>query len=98
MSIRGIARECDTDPHVVLTHLNVFRLPEKYQEMVWNGSPSITHIQELEPMFSKLDEGVVATIEIIALLDHVVIQKLRLADYGVIGLCDECVGKKSPRP
>lgn len=76
MSLRGIARECDLDTHTVLAHLNIFKLPEKYQEMVWNGPLSIRHLQELEPMFTKVNEGVVRTTDIVKLLDRVITQKL----------------------
>jgi len=73
MSLRGIGRECDYDYHAVLAHLNVLKLPEKYQEIVWDGPLSVTHIQELEPIF---DQGEVSTSRIIQWLDQVLSQKL----------------------
>lgn len=55
MSIRGIARDHDESPQNVLAHLNVFKLPEKYQRLVWDrGSPlTVGHIQELGPLFGE---------------------------------------------
>lgn len=55
--------------------MDIFKLPENYQEMVWGGALSVTHIQELEPMFTKVDEGVMSITEVIKLLDQVITQK-----------------------
>ena len=53
MSLRGIAAECDqTSPHMVLAYLNVFKLPEDYQRMVWDGAIPIRVIQSLEQLFN----------------------------------------------
>jgi len=52
MSLRGISRECDYGEQQVAAHLNVFKLPEKYQNLVWEGQLSISHIQELRPYFN----------------------------------------------
>lgn len=81
MSIRGIARECDYHPNAVLAYLNIFKLPEKYQEMVWNGQLSVSHIQELESFFVMLDEGVLTSTEITKLLDQAITQKLTVDEF-----------------
>jgi len=52
MSLRGIAREYDTAPHTVRAYLNVFKLLEEYQQMVWDRVISIGVIQELGRFFS----------------------------------------------
>lgn len=54
MSLRGIARECDYNPHDVKAHLNVFKLPQKYRDLIWErGSPlTVGHIREFEPLFN----------------------------------------------
>lgn len=52
MSLRGIAREYDTSPHMVKAYLNVFKLPSEYQEMVWARELSIGIIIELEKLFN----------------------------------------------
>lgn len=53
MSIRGIAREYDQDHHTVIAYLNVFKLPDDYQQMVWDRVIPISVIRELEPLFSS---------------------------------------------
>lgn len=73
MSLRGIGRECDYDYHAVLAHLNVLKLPEKYQELVWDGPLSVSHIQELEPIFNQ---GEVRTSRIIQWLNQIIERKL----------------------
>ena len=73
MSLRGIARECDYDVMAVVAHLNVLRLPEKFQNLVWDdGRLSVSHIQELNSLFN----GVVDTTSIIKKLDLVLDRKL----------------------
>jgi len=54
MSLQGIAREYDTGPHTVLAYLNVFKLPDKYQQMVWGRIIPIGVIQELEKPFNGM--------------------------------------------
>lgn len=73
MSLRGIARECDYDAHAVMAHLNVLKLPQKYQHLVWQGRPlTVSHIRELEPYFN----GNVATATLVEKLDLVIERKL----------------------
>ena len=57
MSLRGIAREYDTDPQWVLTYLNVFKLPDEYQQMVWDGVIPVRNIRELEQLFSDVERS-----------------------------------------
>jgi len=52
MSLRAIAREYDTEPHTVKAYLNVFKLPEEYQQMVWDRIIPIGVIRELEQLFN----------------------------------------------
>lgn len=52
MSVTGIGRDCDYDRHTVLAYLNVFKLPNKYQNLVWDGKIGIAHIRELESLFN----------------------------------------------
>jgi ParB/RepB/Spo0J family partition protein len=52
MSVRGIAESHDTSPNTVLAYLNVFKLPEEYQEMVWDRVIPIGVINALEPLFT----------------------------------------------
>ena len=60
MSLRAIARECDYEEHTVAAHLNVFKLPQKYQDYIWDNKISVSHIQELGAFFngSALDNAV----------------------------------------
>jgi ParB/RepB/Spo0J family partition protein len=53
MSLRGIAQEYDTAPHAILAYLNVFKLPEEYQQMVWDSVIPIRNIQAIETLFSE---------------------------------------------
>jgi len=52
MSLRAIGRECDYAYHTVLAYLNVFKLPDNYQEMVWHGEIPLGAIQILESLFN----------------------------------------------
>jgi len=52
MSIEGIARETDYSRRAVTGYLNVFKLPEKYQQYVWDGQIGIADLLELEPLFN----------------------------------------------
>jgi len=74
MSVNGIAKECDADYHTVLAHLNVLKLPEKYQNYVWSHPRlSVTHIQEMESLFNG---GSVYTEPILKKLDQIMDEKL----------------------
>jgi len=79
MSLRGIARDCDYHPNAVKAHLNVFKLPQKYQELVWDrGSPlTVGHVQELEPLF---DSGVLIS-TITDRLDLTIERKLTVHEF-----------------
>ena len=74
MSLRGIARECDLDAQTVLAHLNVYKLPQKYQDLIWDDSSRLTvsHVRELESMFN----GVASATPILTKLDLVLDRKL----------------------
>ena len=52
MSLRGIAENHDTSPHVVRAYLNVFKLPTEYQQMVWGRVIPIRNIQATEKLFN----------------------------------------------
>jgi len=54
MSLRGIAREYHTAPNTVRAYLNVFKLPEEYQQMVWDRVIGIGVIQELERFLNSV--------------------------------------------
>ena len=54
MSLRGITIEYDTEQHMVRAYLNVFKLPEDYQRMVWDRVIPIGVIRELEQLFNGL--------------------------------------------
>lgn len=73
MSLRGIARECDYSEDSVVAHLNVLKLPEKYQKLVWDGPLSVSHIRELRPLFN---EGAPTVAPVIKWLDQVIDRKL----------------------
>ena len=73
MSLRGIARECDYDYHTVNAHLNVLKLSEKYQELIWKGPLSVSHVRELEPLFNG---GEATASRITQWLDQVIERKL----------------------
>jgi len=53
MSLRGIAKEYDQDHHTVKAYLNVLKLPDDYQQMVWDRVIPIGVIRELEPLFTR---------------------------------------------
>lgn len=67
MSLREIGRLFGYDHHGILMYLNVFKLPEEYQEAVWQGSIPIGNIRELEPLFGS---GEYAPQEVIDWLDQ----------------------------
>lgn len=52
MSVKGIAREYDTGMRTVNAYLNVFKLPDEYQQMVWDKVIPIRNIRELQPLFN----------------------------------------------
>jgi len=52
MSLQGMARETDMGVHDVKAYLNVLKLPEDYQEMVWNRVIPIRDIRELDQLFN----------------------------------------------
>jgi len=72
LSLRGIARECDYDEKTVTAYLNIFRLPDKYQESVWDGQIPIRAIIELGVLFNG---GAERSAEIIGWLDQVMERK-----------------------
>jgi hypothetical protein len=51
MSLRGIVREYETHPNTVRAYLNVFKLPDEYQQMVWDREIPIRNIQAAERLF-----------------------------------------------
>jgi len=53
MSLRQIAEEFGVSHSTVIDYLNVLKLPEQYQEMVWNGQIKMGIIRELQPLFSS---------------------------------------------
>jgi len=53
MSLAGIAREYDSDRHTVKAYLNVFKLPDEYQQMVWDRVIPIGVVKELEVLFNS---------------------------------------------
>lgn len=67
MSLREIGRLFGYDHHDILMYLNVFKLPEEYQEAVWQGSIPIGNIRELEAL---LGSGAHAPPEVINWLDQ----------------------------
>lgn len=52
-SLRGIARDHDDEHNNVLALLNVLKLPERYQDEVWDGILSVAHIRELDFQFNQ---------------------------------------------
>jgi len=52
MSLRGIATEFETNHHDVSAYINVFRLPDDYQKMVWDRIIPVGVIRELESIFA----------------------------------------------
>lgn len=53
MSLREIGRIFGYSHPDVLMYLNVFKLPEEYQEAVWEGHIPISNIRELGPLFNS---------------------------------------------
>ena len=83
MSLKGISRECDYHVNSVKAHLNVLKLPQKYQNLVWEkGSPlTVGHIQELEPFFN----GGVSIDTLTDRLDVIIDRKLTVHEFrGVL--------------
>ncbi len=72
MSMKGIAREHDERENTVKASLNTFKLPLKYQERVWGGPLSLTHIETIAPLIN----GIGVTAEILKVLDEVCERKL----------------------
>jgi len=71
MSLRGIGREYDTDTKMVKAYLNVFKLPDEYQQMVWDGAIPIRNILELEQFFNGVERSTPeANPEIFEILDR----------------------------
>lgn len=52
MSLRAIGRLFGYGPSDVLMYVNVFKLPDDYQEAVWQGEIPIGNIRELESLFN----------------------------------------------
>lgn len=76
MSLRGIARDCDQSPQTVLAYLNVFKLPDEYQQMIWGGEIPIRVIRALEPLFNGVARATpLSNIEIFEHLDRTVREK-----------------------
>ena len=59
-----------------MAHLNVFKLPQKYQELVWDGPLNVSHIRELQPMLN----GGVANAIVIRWLDQILERKLTVPE------------------
>ena len=59
-----------------MAHLNVFKLPQKYQELVWDGPLNVSHIRELQPMLN----GGVANAIVIRWLDQILERKLTVTE------------------
>lgn len=75
LSMLGIARDCgEKSPNLVLAYLNVFKLPEEYQELVWAREIPIRVIRGLEKLFNGLTR-VKSDSEIIKLLDRAATEK-----------------------
>lgn len=60
-----------------MAHLNVLKLPKKYQKFVWDEPLSVGHIRKLESFFTN---GV-AMATITALLDQAINQKLTVSEF-----------------
>ena len=54
MSFKRIAMEYDIDHRDVKAYLNVFKLPEEYQQMVWDRVIPIRNIRELDQLFNRV--------------------------------------------
>jgi ParB/RepB/Spo0J family partition protein len=52
MSLQGMARETDMGIQDVKAYLNVLKLPEDYQEMVWDRVIPIRNVRELDQLFN----------------------------------------------
>ena len=53
MAVNAIALDCDIDWHTIIAHLNVLKLPQSTQNVVWESKKlSVSHIQELEDLFN----------------------------------------------
>jgi len=53
-SLRKIARIFSIDHATVINYLNVLKLPEKYQQLVWEGKIGLGIIRELMPLFNNI--------------------------------------------
>lgn len=53
MSLRGMAMEYGIDRHTIKAYLNTFRLPDDYQQMVWDRVIPIGVVKELEVLFNS---------------------------------------------
>lgn len=73
LGLREIGRITGYDHKAVGDYLNIFKLPDFYQKMVWDGKIGIGHIHELAPLFNK---GGVYTPRIIEWLDEVLEKRL----------------------
>ena len=58
MSFQRIATEYDISPRDVKAYLNVFKLPEKYQQMVWDRDIPIRNIRELDQLFNRIARAI----------------------------------------
>lgn len=77
MSLRDIGKEFKTDYHMVTAYLNVLKLPDEYQEMVWNGKIPIKAIRELESLFKNEERSSKNTSpELFSMIDKVVAGEL----------------------
>ena len=53
MSLRGMAMEYGIDRHTIKAYLNTFRLPDEYQQMVWDRVIPIGVVKELEVLLNS---------------------------------------------
>ena len=53
MSLRGMAMEYGIDRHTIKAYLHTFRLPDEYQQMVWDRVIPIGVVKELEVLFNS---------------------------------------------
>lgn len=53
MSLRGMAMEYGIDRHTIKAYLHTFKLPDEYQQMVWDGVIPIGVVKELEVLFNS---------------------------------------------
>lgn len=61
LSFRKIAEVTRLSPHTIIAYCNVFKLPEKYQKLVWAGKIPIGIINELESLLSGVQYCTLAT-------------------------------------